>query len=133
MTSDGRFFPRLVARSRVRFTERIRASFSMDDGSCGASPTRSMRAWRYGRSERYSVTRARQTPCTSTRIRSSGSLSIRMMTATVPTSNRSLAVGSSSSLSFWATSRIIRFSDSARSTAWIESSLATESGAMMNG
>jgi hypothetical protein len=133
MTSEGRFLPRLEARSSSRLAERISASCSSDDGSCSWSVRRRIRAWKFGRVALKPSMRARETPCTSTRMRPSGSLSMRMMTATVPTSKRSSSPGSSSSLSRCATSRIIRLPESAWSTAWIDSSRATDSGAMMNG
>jgi len=66
-------------------------------------------------------------------MRSSGSLSIRMMIATVPTSYRPSMSGSSSSRSFCVTSSTIRLSDSARSTARMLARRAIDSGAMMNG
>ena len=69
--------------------------------------------------------RARDSPCTSTRMRPSGSFSMRMISATVPTGNTSSAPGSSSSCFFCAASRIIRFSASAWSTALIERSRLT--------
>ena len=85
-TSDGMFFPSPDARSRARLTERSSASFSIEPPSYAGSAMRSIFAVRWGRSAEISFTRARHTPCTRTRMRSSGSLSMRMMTATVPIS-----------------------------------------------
>ncbi len=56
-----------------------------------------------------------------------------MITATVPMRYRSAGPTSFFSLSFCASSRTIRFSDRAASTALIEVSRAMESGEMMNG
>ena len=84
------------------------------------SAMRLIRAWRNGSCLLNSSTLARQTPCTRTRIRPSGSFSIRMMTPTVPIENRSSSPGSSIWLSFWA-------------TALIERSRLTDNGTMMNG
>ena len=58
-------------------------------------------------------------------MRPSGSFSIRMMRAAVPTGKMSSGPGSSSSCFLWAASRIIRFSASAWSTALIERSRLT--------
>jgi hypothetical protein len=66
-------------------------------------------------------------------MRLSGSFSILMMTPTVPVWYRSFSPGSSVWLSFCARRRIIRFSESAFSTALIDFSRLTESGTMMNG
>jgi hypothetical protein len=66
-------------------------------------------------------------------MRLSGSLSIRMITPTVPTVNRSFSPGSSVWLSFCASIRIMRFSERAFSTALIDFSRLTERGTMMNG
>ena len=66
-------------------------------------------------------------------MRPSGSFSIRMITPTVPTLNRSRSLGSSTLLSFWDTRRIIRLSASAWSTARIDRSRLTDNGTMMNG
>ena len=101
--------------------------------SSGGSTTRVTLACRNGSCWLNSSSRARQTPCTSTRMRPSGSFSMRMMTPTVPMVNRSSSSGSSTLLSFWDTSRIMRLSDRARSTALIDFSRLTESGTMMNG
>src|SRR6476661_4395235 len=78
-------------------------------------------------------TRARDSPCTRMRMRPSGSLSIRMITAAVPTSNRSASPGLSLAASRWATSMITRLSERARSTASTLLSRPTESGRMMYG
>ncbi len=66
-------------------------------------------------------------------MRPSGSLSIRMITAAVPTSKRSASPGLSAAASRWATSMITRLSASARSTASTLLSRPTESGRMMYG
>ena len=58
-------------------------------------------------------------------MRPSGSLSMRMMRATVPTVNMSSGPGSSSSCLFCAVSRIMRLSARAWSTALIERSRLT--------
>ena len=86
MTSGEIGLPRLAERSRAPRTLRTRAS-SLRSGapSPSGSGTGSMRACRCDSSGSTACTRARASPCTSTRMRPSGSLSMRMIMATVPT------------------------------------------------
>jgi hypothetical protein len=86
MTSGEIGLPRLLDFSRAAFTLRMRASTSrVCFSGPGGSTTVSIRACRWGRPSSNEVMRARPIPCTRTRIRPSGSFSIRMMRATVPT------------------------------------------------
>ena len=79
------------------------------------------------------IDRARERPCTRSRMRPSGSFSIRMIAATVPTGKSSSGRGVSFCASRCATSMMIRCSASAASTAVIDFSRETESGRMMKG
>ena len=86
ITSGEIGLPRFCDFSRAAFTLRMRASISSDPFSApSGSLTTSMRACMWGRPSSNEAMRARESPCTSTRMRPSGSLSIRMMRATVPT------------------------------------------------
>src|ERR1700693_5978219 len=77
--------------------------------------------------------RGRARPWTRRRMRPSGSLSIRMIAATVPTGKSSLGRGVSFCASLCATSMMIRCSARAASTAVMDFSRETESGRVMNG
>src|SRR2546428_516679 len=132
ITSEEIALPSEALFSSDFLTVRIIASCSIA-GLTAGSTMRVRRAVVNDSPRTNSSTPARQTPCISTRMRPSGSFSIRMMTPTVPTLNRSFSFGSSTWLSFWDTRRIIRFSARAWSTALIERSRLTDSGTMMNG
>ena len=86
MTSGEMGLPRFCDFSRAALTLRIRASTSSEPFSPpSGSVTVSTWAWRWGRPSSKEPMRARERPCTSTRMRPSGSFSIRMMSAAVPT------------------------------------------------
>ena len=86
MTSGEMGLPRFCDFSRAALTLRIRASTSSEPCSVASgSPTVSIRAWRWGSPSSKEAMRARERPCTSTRMRPSGSFSMRMMRAAVPT------------------------------------------------
>ncbi len=133
MTSGEMGLPRLADFSRAAFTLRIKASSSRPFPTGSGSGIDSMRACRKGWPSSKDLMRARPTPCTSTRMRPSGSFSMRMIRATVPTVNMSSGPGSSSSCRFWAVSRIMRLSARAASTALIDRSRLTYSGTIMKG
>ena len=133
MTSGEIGLPRLADFSRAALTLRIRASISRFLSVASGSVIGSMRACRCGWPSSKDTMRARPMPCTSTRMRPSGSFSMRMMRATVPTVKMSSGPGSSSSCRFCAASRIMRLSERAWSTALIERSRLTYSGTIMNG
>ena len=86
MTSGEMFLPSETDFSRFCLTLRRSASCSggSSSGDAGSS-RRVILALMYGSSERTVSTRARVRPWTSSRMRPSGSLSIRMIAATVPT------------------------------------------------
>ncbi len=126
MTSGEMGLPRFDDFSRADLTLRISASTSRWLRSTpSASATVSMRACRKAGPSSKLVMRARPTPCTSTRMRPSGSLSMRMMRAAVPMVKMSSGPGSSSSCFFWAASRIMRFSARAWSMALMDRSRLT--------
>ena len=134
MTSCEMFLPSETDFSRFCLTLRSRASCSGGSSLVGpGSSSRVTFTLRYGSSARNESIRARARPWTSSRMRPSGSLSIRMIAATVPTGYSSSARGVSFCASFCATSMMIRCSASAASTALIDFSRETESGRMMNG
>ena len=86
MTSGEMFLPSETDFSRFCLTLRSSASCSGGNSSGVAdSSSRVILALRYGSSARNESMRARERPCTSRRIRPSGSFSIRMIAATVPT------------------------------------------------
>ena len=126
MTSGEMGLPRFEDFSRADFTLRMRASTSrLPFSTPSGSATVSIRAWRKAGPSSKEVMRARPTPCTRTRMRPSGSLSMRMMRAAVPMVKMSSGPGSSSSCFFWAARRIMRFSARAWSMALIERSRLT--------
>ena len=126
MTSGEMGLPRFCDFSRAAFTLRMRASISSEPfGTPSGSLTTSIRACMWGRPSSHDEIRARESPCTRTRMRPSGSFSMRMMRATVPTGYTSSAPGSSSSCRFCAARRIMRFSARAWSTALIDRSRLT--------
>ncbi len=86
MTSGEMFLPSATDFSRFCLTLRRSASCSggSSPGAWGSS-SRVILALRYGSSASTESTRARVRPWTSRRMRPSGSLSIRMIAATVPT------------------------------------------------
>ncbi len=86
ITSGEMGLPRLLDFSRAALTLRIKASSSREPFSwISGSAMGSIRACRWGTPSSKERTRAREIPCTRTRMRPSGSFSIRMMRATVPT------------------------------------------------
>ena len=113
MTSGEMFFPRLTAFSieAAHIADRVPRLRASSSGviSCRGS----IRAWRKLVVSSMKLIRARETPWTRMRMRPSGSLSIRIMIATVPMSKTSPAPGFLLLESRWATSMIIRFSASA--------------------
>ncbi len=125
ITSGEMGLPRFCDFSSAALTLRINASVSSEPFSASGSLTTSIRACMCGSPSSNDTMRARDSPCTSTRIRPSGSFSMRMIRATVPTEKTSSAPGSSSSCFFCAASRIMRFSASAWSTALIDFSRLT--------
>ena len=133
MTSGEIDFPSCTAFSSSWRTLRTSASTSRVPGGSGWSVSCSIFACRKGSVCARWTTRARATPCTRMRMRPSGSFSMRMMLAAVPTSKRSAGCGSSTAGSRCATSISMRFSASERSTAWMLFSRATDSGRMMKG
>ena len=134
MTSCEIALPSETDFSMFCLTLRSRASCSGGSSlAVSGSSSRVILAFRYGSSERIESMRARDRPCTSSRIRPSGSFNMRMMAATVPTPNRSSGRGVSLVASRCATSMMIRCSASAASTAVIDFSRETESGRMMKG
>ena len=132
-TSGEIFFPRLAARSIEPRTLRTRASTSSEFSGANGSEIGVTLAFTYSPPPSTESTLQRESPCISMRIRPSGSLSIRMMIATVPTVYRSSCSGSSLLRSFCDTKRIIRFSLRAVSTALTERSRETNSGTIING
>jgi hypothetical protein len=133
MTSGEMFLPRLTARSREARTFLTSASTSSERSGAADSGSEESFARRYSPASSIDSTRARARPCTSMRMRPSGSLSIRMMTATVPVTYRSSPAGSSLSRSRCETRKIMRFSPSASSTARMDFSRETKSGTIMKG
>ena len=86
MTSGEMGLPRFCDFSRAAFTLRMRASISSEPFSTpSGSLTTSMCACMWGRASSKEAMRARESPWTRTRMRPSGSFSMRMMSATVPT------------------------------------------------
>ena len=86
MTSGEMFLPSETDFSRFCLTLRSSASCSGGSSSAGAASSRRViLALRYGSSERTESMRARERPWTRRRMRPSGSFSIRMIAATVPT------------------------------------------------
>ena len=86
MTSGEMFLPSETDFSRFCLTLRRSASCSGGSSFSGASSSSFVIfALKNGSSERNESTRARERPCTSSRMRPSGSFSIRMIAATVPT------------------------------------------------
>ena len=134
MTSGEMVLPRETDFSRFCFTLRRRASCS-GGRSVGGSVSSSfvILTLRYGSSDSTASMRARARPWTRRRMRPSGSFSILMIAATVPTPCRSAGPGVSFWPSFWATSMMMRWSARAASTALMDFSRETERGRMMNG
>ncbi len=85
ITSGEIGLPRLADFSSAAFTLRISASTSRPFSPTSGSTTGSTRACRCGWPSSKDWMRARPMPWTRTRIRPSGSFSMRMMSATVPT------------------------------------------------
>ena len=85
ITSGEIGLPRFCDFSSAALTLRIMASTSSEPGALSGSATVSTCACRWGRPSSWDKIRARDSPCTSTRMRPSGSFSMRMMSAAVPT------------------------------------------------
>jgi hypothetical protein len=104
------FLPSVTAFSSEERTLRMSASTSRFGAATSGSCIGSMRACRKLPVSSTCETRARERPCTRMRMRPSGSLSMRMMIAAVPTGKTSVAPGSSLAMSRCAASMIMRFS-----------------------
>ena len=86
ITSGEMFLPSETDFSRFCLTLRRSASCSGGSSSgVSGSSSRVILAFRYGSSASTESIRARERPWTSRRMRPSGSLSMRMIAATVPT------------------------------------------------
>ena len=85
ITSGEMFLPRFAAFSIEPRTLRTRASTSRERSGANTSSTTCNRARRNSPPELTSSTFAREMPWTRMRMRPSGSFSMRMITATVPT------------------------------------------------